>query len=136
MDVVSELKFQRMSASKGQQIARLLRGLPVADALKVVEFSPRKSAALLGKTLKSAIANAQNNAKLAVDALRVKEAVVNEGPRLKRFWARSRGSASPVLKRLCHVRIVLTDGGGEAVERGRRATGAARGRSGGLGTEG
>jgi large subunit ribosomal protein L22 len=99
-----------MSASKGQQLAKRLRGRPVAEALKVVQFSPRKSAGLLSKVLKSAIANAQHNAKLSVDALWVKEAVVQEGPRLRRFWPRARGSAGPVLKRLCHVRIVLTDG--------------------------
>ena len=110
MDVTATLRFQRMSASKGQQIARLMRGLPVADALKVAQFSTRKAAALFHKALKSAVANAQNNSKLSVDTLRVKSAVVDEGPRLKRHWARSRGSASPILKRMCHVKVVLTDG--------------------------
>ena len=118
MEVTAILRFQKMSASKGQQIARLMRGLPVAEALQVAQFSPRKSAALLGKALKSAIANAQNNAKLTVDTLRVKEAAVNEGPRLKRYWSRSRGSASPILKRMCHVRVVLTDGQDEAQAQG------------------
>jgi large subunit ribosomal protein L22 len=110
MEITATLRFQKMSASKGQQMARLMRGLPVSEALQLAQFSPKKSAALLGKALKSAMANAQHNAKLAVDSLRVKEAAVNEGPRMKRYWARSRGSASPILKRMCHVRIVLTDG--------------------------
>jgi len=109
MEVIALLKFQRMSASKGQQLARMIQGLPVAEALKIVEFSPRKAATLLHKTLKSAIANAQNNAKLPVDNLRVKEAAVLEGPRMKRYWPRSRGMVSPILKRLCHIKIVLTD---------------------------
>jgi large subunit ribosomal protein L22 len=87
-----------------------MRGLPVADALKIAGFSPRKGAAMIGKTLKSAIANAENNAKLAVDDLTVKEAVVEEGPRMKRYWARARGSVRPVMKRMCHIKIVLTDG--------------------------
>ena len=71
---------------------------------------PRKSARLIEKTLKSAIANATNNAKLAADVLVVKEAVANEGPRLKRFQPKARGSAGPIIKRLSHIRIVLTDG--------------------------
>lgn len=99
-----------MAASKARPLARRLRGLPVAEALALTQFSKMKAAQYLGKTLKSAIANAQNNADMSVDALRVKEAIVDEGPRLKRHWHRARGSASPVMKRLCHVEIVLTDG--------------------------
>ena len=109
MDVVATMKFARMSAGKGRQLAAMIQGLPVNEALKLTCFKGRKSAVLIGKTLKSAIANAENNAKLAVETLRVKHAVVNEGPRLKRFWPRARGSVSPILKRTCHVRIVLTD---------------------------
>jgi len=59
--------------------------------------------------LKSAIANAENNAELKVDTLLVKEAVVGEGPTFKRFRARARGSASPLRKRTSHIRIVLSD---------------------------
>ena len=114
MEVKATLRFQRMAASKGQQIARLMRGLPVSEALSIAQFNPRKASGLLGKALKSAMANAQNNAKLAVDGLRVKEAVVDEGPRLKRYWPRARGSATPIMKRMCHIRIVLTDGKDEA----------------------
>ena len=61
------------------------------------------------KTLKSAIANAENNAELKVDTLLVKEAVVGEGPTFKRFRARARGGASPLRKRTSHIRIVLSD---------------------------
>lgn len=109
MDVVATMKFARMSAGKGRQLAAMIQGMPVNEALKLTGFKGRKSAVLIGKTLKSAIANAENNAKLAAETLRVKCAVVNEGPRLKRFWPRARGSVSPILKRTCHVRIVLTD---------------------------
>ncbi len=99
-----------MAASKARPLARRLQGLPVAEALAMTQFSKMKAAAYLGKTLKSAVANAMNNADLSVDTLRVKEAVVDEGPRMRRSWPRARGSASPIMKRLCHVRIVLTDG--------------------------
>ena len=75
----------------------------------MAQFSSRKAAGLLAKTLQSAIANAQHNADLEVDQLRVKEAIVDDGPRLRRYWPRARGSASPIQKRMCHIRIVLTD---------------------------
>ena len=86
-----------------------MRGLHVAEALKVAELSERKGAFLLGKTLKSAIANAENNAKLEVNSLRVKEVVVDNGPMLKRYRPRARGTASRILKRTCHIKVVLTD---------------------------
>jgi len=110
MEVQAVTRFARMSASKGRSLARALRGLPVNEALKVTELQPQKAAALVAKTLKTALADAQNTAHLAVDALRVKEVRIDEGPRLKRYWPRARGSASPILKRLCHVKVVLTDG--------------------------
>ena len=110
MDVTATARFVRLSPLKARDLARRLSGLPVSEALKVTELSPRKAAALIGKTLKSAISNAENNADLQVDALRVKTAVVDEGPRMKRHWPRARGSASPIQKRMCHIRVVLTDG--------------------------
>jgi len=88
----------------------MIHGKRAAEALDLLRAIPRKSARLIEKTLKSAIANATNNAKLAADVLVVKEAVANEGPRLKRFQPKARGSAGPIIKRLSHIRIVLTDG--------------------------
>ena len=64
---------------------------------------------MIGKTLKSAVANAENNANLKPDGLVVKEATVGEGPTIKRIMPRARGSASPILKRTSHIRIVLSD---------------------------
>jgi large subunit ribosomal protein L22 len=99
-----------MSAQKGRPLARKCQGLPVAAALSVIEFSPRKAAQILSKTLKSAIANARNNANLDVDTLRVSLCVFDEAARMRRFWPRARGSASPIAKRLSHCKVVLTDG--------------------------
>ena len=110
MDVTAITRNVRMSAQKGRPLARTCQGLPVADALKIVEFSPRKAATILSATLKSAMANAKNNANLDVDTLKVKQCVFDEGARLRRFWPRARGSASPIAKRLCHCKVVLTDG--------------------------
>ena len=109
MEVTAITKNVRMSPQKGRALARKVQGLTVSEALKITEFSPRKAAFVLGKTLKSAAANATNNADLDVDSLRVKLAVFDEGPRMKRFWPRARGSASPILRRLCHVKVVLSD---------------------------
>ena len=90
-------------------MTREIQGHSASEALDLLTFSPKKAALLVKKTLKSAIANAENNAELRVDTLLVKEAVVGEGPTFKRFRARARGSASPLRKRTSHIRIVLTD---------------------------
>jgi len=92
-----------------REVTRAIQGLPVSAALDILAFTPKKAAFLINKTLKSAIANAENNANLKPDGLVVKEAVVGEGPTFKRIMARARGSASRILKRTSHIRIVLTD---------------------------
>ena len=110
MDVIAKNRYVRMSPTKVRDLARRVQGLSVVNALQVVDFSERKGARHLGKTLKSAIANAENNANLDVDKLMVKEAVVGDGPRMKRHWPRARGMVSPIIKRFCHIKVVLTDG--------------------------
>ncbi len=109
MEIRATTRYVRLSPSKARDLARALKGLPVADALRVVEFSERKAAAQLEKTLKSAIANAENNAKASADTLYVRQAVIEEGPRMRRHWARSRGMVSPVVRRMSHIKITLTD---------------------------
>jgi large subunit ribosomal protein L22 len=85
------------------------RSKAVRAALDLVAFSPKKAAGFIAKTLKSAVANAENNANLRVDGLVVKEATVGEGPTMKRMMPRARGSGSRILKRSSHIRIILTD---------------------------
>src|SRR5919205_1475845 len=109
MEVRSTYRYARISPFKVREVTREIQGLPVARALDVLAFTPKKAAFLIGKTLKSAVANAENNANLKVDGLVVKEAVVGEGPTMKRMMARARGSGSRILKRSSHIRIVLTD---------------------------
>lgn len=109
MEVKAISKNVRISASKGRDLARAIVGKTAAEALNITEYSPRKAAALLKNTLKSAIANAQNNNGLDVDALRVKKAVFDEGVSMRRFWPRARGSASPIEKQTSHITVVLTD---------------------------
>ena len=110
MEVTAITRNVRLSAQKGRPLSRKVQGMTVSEALKVTQFSPRKAAAVLGQTIQSAVANAKNNVNLDADGLRIRLAVFDEGPRLRRFWPRARGSASPIARRLCHVKVVLTDG--------------------------
>jgi large subunit ribosomal protein L22 len=109
MQVRSTYRYAKISPFKVREVTRAIQGLPVSAALDVVAFSPKKAAHLIEKTLKSAVANAENNANLRVDGLVVKEATVGEGPTMKRMMTRARGSGSRILKRSAHIRIVLTD---------------------------
>lgn len=109
MDVTSTYKFARISARKARDVAREIQGLPVSDALDILNFTPRKGAELFAKTMKAALADAENNFELSLDGLFVKSAVVGEGPTFKRFKARARGSASSIRKRTSHITVVLSD---------------------------
>jgi large subunit ribosomal protein L22 len=109
MNVISTYKYAHISAFKAREVTREIQGLPVSAALDLLAFTPRKAAALILKTLKSAIANAENNNNLRAEALVVREAVVGEGPTMKRFQPKARGSAGPIRKRSSHIRIIVTD---------------------------
>ncbi len=109
MQVSSTYRYAKISPFKVREVTRAIQGLPVSAALDLVAFSPKKAAGFISKTLKSAVANAENNANLRVDGLVVKEATVGEGPTMKRMMPRARGSGSRILKRSSHIRIILTD---------------------------
>ena len=109
MEVRSIYKYARISPKKARDVAREIRGLPVSDAIDALNFTPKKAAFLIGKTLKSAVANAENNHDLAADSLHVKEANISDGPSFRRFKPRARGSASAIKKRTSHIYIILTD---------------------------
>ena len=99
-----------MSPKKVREVVRTIQGRKAAEAVDYLTLIPRKSARLIAKTLKSAIANAENNNNLSADSLVVKFAIIENGPVLKRFKAGARGSAMPRRKKMSHIRIVLTDG--------------------------
>ena len=109
MEVRAISKNLPMSPQKVREVVRQIQGLPAEQAAAVLEMVPRKSARLVAKTLRSAIANAENNHDLNADKLRVKEAVAGRSVILKRFTPKARGSAGPTLKRRSHIRIVLSD---------------------------
>lgn len=109
MEVQAITRNVKMSAQKVREVVRQIQGLPALHAAAVLAVVPRKSARLVAKTLKSAIANAENNKNLKADNLRVKEAVAGTATTLKRFTPKARGSAGPILKRSCHIKITLSD---------------------------
>lgn len=110
MEVTAITRNVRISARKSRPLARKVQGLTLADALNVVDFSSRKAAKSLGATLRSAAANAKNNANLDTETLTVKLAVFDQGTHMRRFWPSARGSAKPIQKKLSHVKVILTDG--------------------------
>ena len=116
MEVQAIMKNVRMSAQKMREVVRQIQGLPAAEAQAILQFVPRKGARLVGKTLKSAIANAEDLKThkkeyngLNTDRLVVKEALAQTASIMKRFTPKARGSAGPILKRNCHIKIVLSD---------------------------
>ena len=109
MQVHSIMKNVPMSAQKMREVVRQIQGLPALQAQAVLQFVSRKSARFVAKTLDSAIANAEHNSKAKVEALRVKEAVAGTATSLRRFTPKARGSAGPIIKRRCHIKITLSD---------------------------
>jgi large subunit ribosomal protein L22 len=109
MQVHAILKNVPMSPQKVREVVRQIQGLPALHAQAVLAVVPRKSARLVAKTLRSAIANAENNNKAKPENLVVKEAVAGTAMRIKRFTPKARGSAGPIIKRRSHIRITLSD---------------------------
>jgi large subunit ribosomal protein L22 len=109
MEVKAITRNVRMSAQKVREVVRQIQGLNAVQAQAILAVVPRKSARFVAKTLQSAIANAENNNGLKPESLRIKEAMAGTATTLKRFTPKARGSAGPVLKRSCHIKIVLSD---------------------------
>jgi large subunit ribosomal protein L22 len=107
MEVKSVYKYARISSLKAREVTRAIQGMPVSTALSVLNYTPKKAAMLVGKTLQSAVANAENNHDLDPENLIVKSAVATEGPSISRIMPRARGSASPIKKRMTHITIIL-----------------------------
>jgi large subunit ribosomal protein L22 len=107
MEARSYLKFVRISPRKVKIVIDLIRGKSAEDAQAILTYTPKAAAPVVLKVLNSAIANAENNQNLNRKDLIVAEVYANPGPTLKRYVARSRGSASPMLKRTSHISVVL-----------------------------
>jgi len=102
-------KYVRVSPRKAGDVARLIRGKPVAEAKAILAFTPRAAAKMVGKVLDSAVANAENNHDLDADDLYVVQAYANGGPIIKRFRPRAMGRASRIRKRTSHITVCVDE---------------------------
>ena len=102
-------KTVRIAARKVRLVVDLIRGKSIGEAISILKFTPRGASPAIEKVLMSAIANAEHNYDLDVENLVVSEAYVNEGPTMKRFRPRAKGSAAPILKRTSHITIVVSE---------------------------
>ena len=109
MEVTAKLRGARLSAQKARLVADQVRGKPVAEALDLLTFSPKKAAKLVKKVLQSAIANAEENNGMDIDELRVSTICVDEGMTLKRIKPRAKGRADRILKRSCHITVKVAE---------------------------
>jgi large subunit ribosomal protein L22 len=110
MDTSAKLRGVRLSAQKGRLVADLIRGKSVENALNILQFSPKKAAAIIRKVLESAIANAEHNAGADIDELKITAICVDKGPVLKRFAARAKGRGVSIEKPSCHIFLTVGDG--------------------------
>jgi large subunit ribosomal protein L22 len=121
------VRYVRASAYKARIVLDTMRGLPVEDAISLLQFTERGIAEVIRKAVLSAVANAENNDNQSRDELFVLACYADEGPTLKRFTPRARGRAGKILKRTCHITIVVARMSDEQLERRRRAAERARG---------
>ncbi|CBL43953.1 50S ribosomal protein L22 [gamma proteobacterium HdN1] len=109
MEVAAKLFSARISAQKARLVADQVRGKPVAQALNVLTFSPKKAAHLIKKVVESAIANAEHNEGADVDELKISAIFVDEGMSMKRVKPRAKGRADRIVKRTCHITVKVSD---------------------------
>jgi large subunit ribosomal protein L22 len=102
-------KYIRVAPTKVRKVARPVKGMAVEDALNLLGCMPQRSAKILGKVIRSAVANADEKGDMDVDSLSVSNIVVDQGPSLKRFRARAMGRATRILKRTSHISVVLEE---------------------------
>ena len=102
-------RYIRISSRKVKIVIDLIRGKKVDEALAILMYTPKSAAPVVEKLLRSAIANAENNLGMDHESLYVAEVYANQGPTLKRYWARSHGRADTILKRTSHITVVLDE---------------------------
>jgi len=107
MEIKAVQKTTRQTPLKVRLVANAVRKLPIPQAISQLAVMERRASLLVLKVLRQAIANAQHNHRLSIDQLKIKSILVNEGPRYKRFNAVSRGRGHAILKRTCHLTVIL-----------------------------
>ena len=110
MNVPAQAKYVRQSSLKVRRVLDIVRGLPAQEAVVVLQHTDRKAAGTIVKVLESAMANALENHDIPAEDLVLVEAYANEGPTLKRWRPRARGRATEILKRTCHITVVVSNG--------------------------
>jgi len=109
METTAKLKFARLSPQKARLVADQVRGLPVEQAVELLQFSPQKAAHVIRKVVESAIANAEHNEGADIDELTVSRIFVDQGPTMKRWKARARGRVNHILKPTSHITVTVSD---------------------------
>lgn len=109
MEARAHVRYLRMSSRKVNVVLDLIRGKKIGDAFAILRHTPKAASATLEKLLKSAVANAENNHEMNVDNLYVAECYSTQGPTLKRFRARAMGRGVRILKRTCHITMVVRE---------------------------
>ncbi len=109
METRAVSKFVRLSPRKVRLVVDQIRGKPVEDALNVLKFMPQRSAVVVAKTVRAAVANAESTQSIDVDHLYVKRVTVGDGGMWKRFMPRAMGRATRVRKRLSHITVILDE---------------------------
>src|SRR5437762_7220430 len=110
MNVAAKLYGVRLSAQKGRLVADLVRGQPIASALNILTFTPKKGAKIIKRVLESAIANAEHNDGADIDELKVRTIYIDKAENLRRFTARAKGRGNVILKQTCHIHVTVGDG--------------------------
>ncbi len=109
MEAKAVLRYCRVAPRKARVVANVIRGRDVEEAISLLDFTPRRSARILRKVLRSAIANAEDVGDLDVDTLYVKTITVDQGPTLRRFRPRAQGRAFRVNKKTSHISLVVAE---------------------------
>ena len=109
METSAKHRHARISPQKCRLVADQVRGLPVDEALNLLNFSNKKAAVMVRKVLESAIANAEHNDGADIDELRVAAICVDQGPAMKRMRARAKGRGNRILKRSSHITVTVAD---------------------------
>ena len=110
MQVVSKLRYARISPQKCRLVADVVRGQPVGNAISTLRYMPKKGAELVRKVLESAVANAEHNHGADIDELKVASIQVDAAPLMKRFHARAKGRGNRIVKRTSHITVHVSDG--------------------------
>jgi len=109
MEVKAVSRYMRISPQKVRMVIGAVKGKPVEAGLDRLRFMPQKAARLIEKTLRSAMANADQVHSLDVDRLVIRNVSADPGPTLKRFRARARGRGTRILKRTSHITVILAE---------------------------